>query len=104
MLRAIVLLIAAMAILIPALIVHFAPPVVRHLVAHPLPTRVVPQAEVPPVEPVAFEDLDPDEARAFNASVPFVEGPNPAARPFRLPGDAPPASPCDRLYGCGSPV
>ena len=51
MLRAIVLLIAAMAILIPALIVHFAPPVVRHLVAHPLPTRVVPQAEVPPVEP-----------------------------------------------------
>jgi spore germination cell wall hydrolase CwlJ-like protein len=89
MLRAIVLLIAAMAILIPALIVHFAPPVVRHLVAHPLPTRVVPQAEVPPVEPVAFEDLDPDEARAFNASVPFVEGPNPAARPFRLPGDAP---------------
>jgi hypothetical protein len=42
MLRAIVLLIAAMAILIPALIVHFAPPVVRHLVAHPLPTRVVP--------------------------------------------------------------
>ncbi|MDE8453312.1 cell wall hydrolase, partial [Klebsiella pneumoniae] len=23
------------------------------------------------------------------ASVPFVEGPNPAARPFRLPGDAP---------------
>ncbi|MFA6124244.1 cell wall hydrolase [Sphingomonas sp.] len=87
-LRAIVLLIAVLAILIPALVVHFAPPVARHRLARPVPHRVVPQAELPAVEPVAFQDLDPDDARAFNASVPFVDGPNPAARPFHLSGDA----------------
>lgn len=87
-LRAIVLLIAVLAILIPALLVHLAPPVARLRHAHPLPQRIVPQAELPAVEPVAFQDLTPDEARAFNASVPFVDGPNPAARPFHLPGDA----------------
>lgn len=86
-LRAVLLLIATLAILLPALIVHFAPPIGRHRAVHSAPSRVVPQAELPPVEPVAFEDLDPDEARAYNASVPFVRGPNPAARPFRLPGD-----------------
>ncbi len=50
------------------------------------PRRVVPQAELPPVEPVTFVQLAPDDARAFNASVPFSTAPNPAARPFRYAG------------------
>jgi spore germination cell wall hydrolase CwlJ-like protein len=86
-LRAILLLIAALAIAVPALLVRYAPPVARHTTVHRVVQRVVPEAELPPVEPVAFEDLDPDDARAFNATVPFVDGPNPPARPFRLVGD-----------------
>jgi spore germination cell wall hydrolase CwlJ-like protein len=87
-LRAILLLIAVLAIVMPALAIRFAPPLVRHHVVRTAPLRVVPAAELPPVEPVAFQDLDPDDARTFNASVPFVDGPNPAARPFKLSGDA----------------
>jgi spore germination cell wall hydrolase CwlJ-like protein len=86
-LRAILGLIATLAIIAPALLLHFAPPLVRHHVVRAAPQRVVPAAELPPVEPVAFQDLDPDDARAFNATVPFVDGPNPAARPFKLAGD-----------------
>ncbi|MBN8807587.1 MAG: cell wall hydrolase [Sphingomonas sp.] len=48
--------------------------------------RVVPKTELPPVEPVEFQSLDPDDARSFNASVPFSTAPNPAARPFRFSG------------------
>jgi spore germination cell wall hydrolase CwlJ-like protein len=50
------------------------------------PRRVVPQAELPPVEPVKFVDLAPQDARAFNETVPISRGPNPAARPFRFAG------------------
>ena len=50
------------------------------------PKRVVPQAELPPVEPVLLADLSLLEARAFNAAIPFSAAPNPAARPFLLTG------------------
>ncbi|MEP7008275.1 MAG: cell wall hydrolase [Sphingomonas bacterium] len=63
-----------------------APPVVPHRHVKLVPQRVVPKAELPPVEPVAFQDLDPGDARAFNATVPFSTGPNPAARPFKFLG------------------
>ena len=53
--------------------------------------RVVPRTELPPVEPVAFQALEPDDARAFNATVPFSTAANPAARPFLFSG-----SPADR--------
>src|SRR5688572_26322138 len=79
-------LVAIGAIAAPALIVRNAPPVARHHPVKRLPQRVVPQAELPPVEPVAFQNLDADDARAFNASVPFSTGPNPAARPFKFVG------------------
>jgi spore germination cell wall hydrolase CwlJ-like protein len=84
--HAVLLLIALLAIAVPALVVVLAPPVVprRHIVRHP--QRIVPPAELPPVEPVAYQDLAPDDARTFNASVPFSTDPNPAARPFRLDG------------------
>ncbi|MFZ1546019.1 MAG: cell wall hydrolase [Candidatus Nitrotoga sp.] len=38
----------------------------------------------PPVEPVVFQQISADAARAANAAQPFVAGPIPAARPFRL--------------------
>ncbi len=86
LLRAILLGIAALALLVPALAVRFGPRVVpHHIAAASLPARhVVSPAELPAVEPVAIADLSPDEARAYNATVPFADGPNPAARPFRL--------------------
>ena len=87
-LQAIVAVIALLAIVAPVLLIRFAPPLVRHHVARSSRPRIVPLAEVPAVEPVAFQDLEPDDARTFNASVPFVEGANPSARPFKLDGDA----------------
>ncbi|WP_242181784.1 cell wall hydrolase [Sphingomonas sp. CARO-RG-8B-R24-01] len=88
-LRAVLVAIAMLAIVVPSLLVHYAPPVphYRHHRVHAVPQRVVPQAELPPVEPVAFQDLDPQDAREYNADVPFVDGPIPPARPFRLEGD-----------------
>ncbi|WP_375380900.1 cell wall hydrolase [uncultured Sphingomonas sp.] len=87
--RLAVSLIGAAAIVLPAATVRFGP--ARHqpyqlLVA--IPGRVIPVAELPPVEPVEIRLLDPDAARAFNATVPFSTDPNPAARPFRPAGTA----------------
>lgn len=85
-LRAILIGIAGLAIIGPTLAVRHAPVVTPHRrVALPTP-RVVPQAEIPKVEPVAFVDMTADEARAYNAHIPFSVDPNPAARPFRFAG------------------
>ncbi len=87
-LRIILLVIAIVAIAAPALLVHFGPRVVvvhGHIVRAPH-RHVVPKAELPPVEPVTFQDLAPSDARAYNAGVPFSTDPNPAARPFHLSG------------------
>jgi len=86
-LRAITIAVGAAAIALPVLVVAnppVIPPPVR--IARPA-TRVVPQAEIPVVEPLALVDVAPDDARAFNATVPFSTDPNPAARPFRIGGD-----------------
>lgn len=48
--------------------------------------RVVPPDIVPQVEPIEFQAMTPDEARAFNASIPFSSDRNPPARPFRFGG------------------
>ncbi|WP_267396238.1 cell wall hydrolase [Sphingomonas sp. GC_Shp_1] len=87
-LRAILLATAVAAIAVPAYVVTHAPAMPhRHRPRVVLPPpRVVPAAEVPAVEPVAFVDLSPDDARAYNAEVPFSTEPNPAARPFRFIG------------------
>ncbi|CAN5344561.1 hypothetical protein BH10PSE15_BH10PSE15_00850 [soil metagenome] len=78
---------AFVAIVAPALLVRFGPKYVpHHRPIHTARHRIVPKAELPPVEPVTFEDLAPADARAFNATVPFSGGPNPAARPFHLLG------------------
>lgn len=84
--RAIVGVVAMAAIAVPALVVRYAPvPAARPVIVR-TPKRVVPKAELPPVEPVTFVNLAPDDARSFNATVPFSTAPNPAARPFVLPG------------------
>ncbi|MEG8031015.1 cell wall hydrolase [Sphingomonas aurantiaca] len=86
-LRASLIGISGLAIVGPALVVANAPVIVQAPKRVKLPPgRVVPQAEVPEVEPVKFVDLTPDDARAFNATVPFSTDPNPAARPFRFAG------------------
>ncbi len=46
-----------------------------------------PATPPPPVEPVKLYDLTPDQARAFNARIPFSALPSPAARPFRFAGE-----------------
>ncbi|HEU0044985.1 cell wall hydrolase [Sphingomonas sp.] len=81
--------IAAPAVLVPALLVLNAPtmpPAPRHRPAALPPQRIVPQAEVPPVEPVAYVALSLDAARAYNAEVPYVSGPVPPARAYRFAG------------------
>ncbi len=86
-LRVILAVIALLALAVPALLVRYAPPPPARGVAAKLPPkRVVPAAELPPVEPVEFVALPPDDARAYNATVPYVDGPKPAARPFLFSG------------------
>ncbi len=84
--RAALFVIAGTASVVPALLVANAPAIpkahraaIKRLRQAP---RVVPPAELPPVEPVSFIDMTPDEARAYNEGVPFSTDPNPAALPF----------------------
>ncbi len=86
-LRAVLAATAIVAVAVPALVVTHPPAMPKP--AHTrvvLQRRVVPPAELPPVEPVEFVDLSPEDAKAFNAGVPFSTLPNPAARPFRFVG------------------
>ena len=85
-LRLLLAMVALAAIAVPALIVSGAPAVTPHRHVRQIPQRIVPQAELPPVEPVTFQNLSPEDARAFNATVPFSTERNPPARPFRLVG------------------
>lgn len=84
------LILAALAIAlvaVPALVVRYAPhvkPVPKLTIAQ----RVVPRTELPPVEPVELQAVTPEDARAFNATIPFSTAPNPPARPFLFSGDS----------------
>jgi hypothetical protein len=51
----------------------------------------------PAVEPFELVALDRDQARLFNAAIPFSTDPNPPARPFRFAGSAPAL---DRAVDC----
>ncbi|MBX9813677.1 MAG: cell wall hydrolase, partial [Sphingomonas sp.] len=88
-LRLLLAAIALLALVVPALIVAFAPaprpmPRAKPIAARPAP-RVVPPTALPPVEPLEVQPLTPAEAVAFNAAIPFSTAPNPPARPFRAP-------------------
>ncbi|MBW4330844.1 cell wall hydrolase [Stakelama sp. CBK3Z-3] len=75
----------------PALLVAYTPtpstqPARSHQAVTPVSAPIVPPTVLPPVEPVAIKELTPDEARAYNASVPFAGGAIAPARPFRFAG------------------
>jgi hypothetical protein len=82
--------VASGAVVLPAWVVTYPPAMplraAKRLAKLLPPRRVILQAELPPVEPVKFVELAPQDARAFNATVPFSTLPNPAARPFRYAG------------------
>ena len=85
-LRACLAGVALLALAVPAAIVSLTPPIKPRTRIVAVPQRVVPQAELPPVEPLAYRNLEPADAREFNETVPFSTAPNPAARPFALAG------------------
>ena len=66
-------------------LIFAAPEVAEKLKPHEFITRNIP-LPTPPVEPVKLIDLTPEDARAYNATIPFSTDPNPAARPFHLTG------------------
>ncbi|MCD2316096.1 cell wall hydrolase [Sphingomonas sp. IC-11] len=80
--------IALAAIALPLIVTHLVPHVAVEI-GEPIilsQRAVVPQAAPPPVEPVEYAEIAPEDARAINAAVPFVKGPVPPARPFRFVG------------------
>ncbi|TPG12259.1 cell wall hydrolase [Sphingomonas oligophenolica] len=87
-LRATLCAIATGAIALPLWVVADPPAIPPPPKLVVVPQRVVPKAEVPVVEPMALVDLPPEDARAFNDTIPFSTAPNPAARPFHFKGDA----------------
>jgi len=85
--RLILAAIGILAVLVPALIVATSPRIVVHKVPHVIISkRIVPKTELPPVEPVTFQEVAATDAKAINGQIPFSTLPNPAARPFRLFG------------------
>ncbi len=82
--------IALVALALPLLVIHLVPephveigtPSIEQ--ARPVARKAAP----PPVEPLQYIEVAPEDARAINAAVPFVKGPVPPARPFRFVGDA----------------
>ncbi len=85
LLAAVLALVGLIAIAAPTAIVLTAPTPAKIAKTLTKRQRVVSPAELPPVEPVAFVDVTPDDARLINAAIPFSTEPNPAAKPFHLP-------------------
>ena len=54
-----------------------------------MPRKVVPPTVIPPVEPVELQNISPDDARAFNNAVPFVDSGVTPALPYRMLGSSP---------------
>ena len=86
-LRLSLIAIAVFAIALPLAVLRYAPTTPAPL-AVAAPRAVVARTTLPPVEPVELQALAPEDAKAFNAEVPFSTAPNPAAKPFRFRGDA----------------
>ncbi|GAA0731599.1 hypothetical protein GCM10009106_12290 [Sphingomonas japonica] len=84
-------LVAMLALAVPALVVAYGPRVtpVTEIAqaAQRSRQRVVPPSELPPVEPIEFVPVSRDDARLFNASIPFSTAPLLAAKPFAFTGD-----------------
>ncbi len=84
-LHLILAVIALVAIALPLLVIRYAPAPTPHAAA-PKQAHVVPQAEVPAVEPLRLRDLDPEDAKKLNEDVPIIDGPNPPAKPYHMLG------------------
>lgn len=84
----ILILIAGIAIVLPLVVVRLVPAPPARVVETPQVTRPMraPKVPPPPVEPVEYATIDPEDARAVNAAVPFAKGPVPPARPFHFVG------------------
>ena len=68
------------------MVIQRAPAVPRAIAAKVRPPqRVAPPTELPEVEPVELQDLTAEEARAYNAGIPFVS-PREADGSLRLIG------------------
>ncbi|HEX8302399.1 cell wall hydrolase [Sphingomonas sp.] len=86
-LQIILALIALVAIAVPVALVITTPRVPQHKRPHVvISKRVVPKTELPAVEPVLIQQVAPEDARSINATIPFSNLPNPAARAFRISG------------------
>jgi spore germination cell wall hydrolase CwlJ-like protein len=88
--RVILTLIALASIALPLAIVLLRPEVraLQPVAVGPRASvRVIPKAELPPVEPTAFAAVSRDDAKAHNATIPFSSAPLLPARPFRITGD-----------------
>lgn len=86
-LRLILTVLTLVLVIGPLLIVRFAPhgrPTPRVKIAE----RIIPRTELPPVEPVELQSVTPEDAKAFNDTIPFSTAPNPPARPFVFSGDS----------------
>jgi hypothetical protein len=85
---AVLIALAVVAIAVPLLVVLNAPRTVpvQPSKLTPPPQRVIPKAELPPVEPAEFVAVAPEDARSYNASIPFSTAPLLTARPFRVTG------------------
>src|SRR3546814_16863771 len=84
-LAAVLALVAVIAIALPTVVVLTAPTPTRIAKKLQKHQRVVPPAELPPVEPVSYINLAPGAARLLTAAVPFSPAPHPAAKPIRRP-------------------
>jgi spore germination cell wall hydrolase CwlJ-like protein len=87
-LHLILALIALIAIVLPLTVTHFVPTATQPagVRAKLPPRRIVTARELPPVEPVEYAAIAPEDARSINAAIPFVAGPISPARPFRFLG------------------
>jgi spore germination cell wall hydrolase CwlJ-like protein len=78
---------AILAVAVPLIVVLKAPRV--HIPPHVvISRRVVPKTELPPVEPVKLQAVDPTDAKEINDQIPFSDEPNVPARPFHITGSA----------------
>ncbi len=83
--------VAAVAVALPLVVVTSLVPAVPIEIGTPVVLKqrpIVPRVLPPPVEPVEYAEIAPDDARSINAAVPFAKGPVPPARPFRFVGGA----------------
>ncbi|WP_083719958.1 cell wall hydrolase [Sphingomonas jeddahensis] len=87
-LNLILVVVAIVAVALPLIVTHLVPAAKVEVgaSASPVLRTTAPRVAPPPVEPVEYAEIAPDDARSINAKVPFVKGPVPPARPYHFVG------------------